>query len=132
MLSAKNFLKTYGVVGVYVYGGVTTLSIGSMYLALRTGKADTMIITPLEQVLGADSEMVQTIKQKLGDANKQSSSSALDSVMDERANASSRHFNGVREGAYFGIATLVDSLLLPIKLAVCLPVAKAILKRRGI
>ena len=34
--------------------------------------------------------------------------------------------NWIREGTYMGIATLVDSVMLPIKLAVCLPLARYI------
>jgi hypothetical protein len=140
--SAKSFLKTYGTVGVSVYGGITAVSIGSIYLALRLGGADTVITTPLERILGDDSDIVRKIKQQLGEANQQqqqqspsaiSSSAVPGEERDEFSNPSTSvdGINFVREGTYLGIASIVDSLILPVKLAVCLPVAKLILKRRG-
>ena len=103
------------------------VSIGSIYLALRTGKADTMITAPLEKILGEESDMVQTIKRQLGEANQQSSSAG---TMNNGKEPGS-DFNLAREGAYLGIAGVVDSLVLPVKLAACLPIAKFMLKRRG-
>jgi hypothetical protein len=133
MFSAKTFLKTYGTVGISVYAGVTAVSIGSIYLVLRTGGADTMITSPLELILGSDSDFVQKIKQQLGEAHQQQqqASSAIVQGGKDENNKSTGGINFVREGTYFGIAGAVDSLTLPVKLAVCLPVAKYIIKRRG-
>jgi hypothetical protein len=83
-----------------------------------------MITSPLERVLGEESTVVQNIKRQLGEAN--NASSAMQS-----SNNKASDFNWAREGAYLGIATLLDSLVLPFKLVVCLPMAKYILKRRG-
>lgn len=114
MSAVKSFLKTYGTVGIGVYSGVTVANILGIYFGLRIG-GSSVLLTPLETVLGKDSDTVQNIKQQLEDA----SSSNGNSV------------NWVREGTYLGIATGVDSFALPIKLAVCMPLAKAIIKRRA-
>lgn len=131
--SAKAFLKTYGTVGISVYFGVSAVSIGSIYLVLRSGGADSWITAPLERLLGSDSEAVQKIKQQLGEANQRQQQPAIGSHQ-EGSNESHRNnstdINFVREGTYLGIASLVDSFTLPVKLAVCLPIAKAIIKRR--
>lgn len=131
MFSAKTFLKTYGVVGVTVYGSVTAVSIGSIFLALRTGKADDMLITPIEAILGSNSDMVISIKKQLGEAAASSTSESIVVPAGENDNSSSSSINLAREGTYFGIAGIVDSLLLPVKLAACLPLARYILSRRG-
>ena len=117
--AAKNFLKQYGTVGIGVYGGVTAVNMAAIYASLRMG-GDAVLIDPLERILGSDSETVQKIKQQLSQANDSSNQ-----------NGHSKGINRVREGTYFGIATAVDSLVSPIKLALCLPIARAILKRRG-
>jgi hypothetical protein len=107
-------------------------------LALRTGKADNLITNPLERILGEQSQVVQNIKRQLGEANNdrppaastnQSFSNEIPSSNDKSTSGSD--FSLAREGTYLGIATLLDSLVLPIKLAACLPIAKYILKRRG-
>ena len=153
--ASKTFMKTYGTVGISVYGGVTAVSIGSIYLVLRsssgTSDADAMITTPLERLLGSDSATVQTIKQQLGKANQQqqqqqqqqhqasssgSSSSSSDkegrSLLQQNGsnNNSDGGINYVRELSYLGIASVIDSLALPVKLAICLPIAKSIISRR--
>jgi hypothetical protein len=120
---AKKFLATYGTVGLGVYSGVTVINMAGIYVGLRMG-SDSLLLHPLERMLGHESETVQKIKQQLGEA--QSSNEDTEDPMNH-----SNQINWVREGTYFGIATAVDSLVLPIKLAVCLPIAKAILKRRG-
>ena len=109
MAAVKTFLKKYGAVGIGVYGGVSVVSMGSLYLALRTGGHE-MITTPLERVLGNDSEIVVNIKKQLGEAQAVSNdnSSAVGGV------------NLAREGTYVGIAAVVDSLVAPVKLAICL------------
>jgi hypothetical protein len=133
--SAKAFLKTYGTVGISVYGGMTAVSIGSIFLLLRTGGADSVITTPLEFVLGDDSDVVQKIKQQLGEANQQQeiqNTQQQQYPADTKSNPSNETgINFVREGTYLGIASVVDSLIMPVKLAACLPFAKYIIKRRG-
>lgn len=118
-MSVKAFLKTYGTVGVSVYGAVTAASVTSLYVTLRMGIADSLITTPLETILGEESDVVQKIKSQLGDA------AAAQQGGDDKG------INFAREGTYFGIAGIVDSLVLPLKLVICLPIAKQILKRRG-
>ena len=150
--ASKTFMKTYGTVGISVYGGVTAVSIGSLYLVLRSSgndSVDSMITTPLERLLGSDSATVQTIKQQLGKANQQqqqqqqqqhqaSSSGSSSSDQEGRSllqqngsnNNSDGGINYVRELSYLGIASVIDSLALPVKLAICLPIAKSIISRR--
>ena len=117
--AAKNFVKKYGTVGIGVYGGVTAVNMVAIYLSLRMG-GDAVLLKPMERVLGSDSEALQRIKEQLSEASNNDSQSG-----------NSNQINWVREGTYFGIASAVDSLVLPVKLAVCLPIARAILKRRG-
>jgi hypothetical protein len=119
-------MKTYGMVGVSVYGSATAVSITSIYLVLRMGGAEYMT-APLEAVLGKDSDVVQNLKHQLGEA----SAGAVKEGDANNNKSSSREINFVREGTYLGIASIVDSLVLPLKLVICLPVAKYILKRRG-
>mmetsp|Transcript_7745 Transcript_7745/g.19183 ORF Transcript_7745/g.19183 Transcript_7745/m.19183 type:complete len:121 (-) Transcript_7745:325-687(-) len=118
MFSAKEFLKTYGTIGISVYAGATAVSVGSFYLLLRTGRADRMITAPLERILGNDSEFLQRITRQLGEANQQQEDSG-------------NRINYVREGTYLGIASAVDSLISPMKMAVCLPIAKYIIRVRA-
>ena len=122
--AVKNFLKTYGAVGIGVYGGVTAVNIAALYVGLRMG-GGALLLSPLEKVLGSESETLQKIKQQLGDAN------ATNSTSTREGDTSNKEINWMREGTYFGIAAGVDSLVLPIKLGICLPLARAILKRRG-
>jgi hypothetical protein len=167
--SAQSFLKTYGTVGVTVYGSVTLVSMTSIYWAVRTmttneaGDLDeatiqTRIVSPMEKVLGSDSKLVQSIQHQLqqamrggvdvdvvddvvatGDQKDPSTLSANDptrviTITKSTTTTTTTTNSGInwkREGAYFGVATLVDSLILPIKLVVCLPIAKYLLKRRG-
>jgi hypothetical protein len=181
--SAKSFLKTYGTVGVTVYGSVTAVSMTSIYWAVRTtmtttnnddgdfldeATLQTKILTPMEKVFGSDSQLIQSIRQQLqnvivassttttatatptttvakendNDADKDPTIASTKSTGTTAGNSTSTTsttttstiistINWKREGAYFGVATLVDSLILPIKLLVCLPIAKYILKRRG-
>ena len=130
--AAKNFLKTYGTVGVGVYGAVTLLNMTAMYAALRLG-GDAVLLQPLEAVLGSNSETFAKIKQELGQAkhSNQSMSGGGDDGGDGGVVQDQTTINWVREGTYFGIATAVDSLVSPVKLVICLPLARAILKRRG-
>ena len=122
--SAKKFLEQYGKAGVLAYGGTTFVSITSMYLGLRTGVD---IVLPLEQCLGRDSEFVQNVRAKLeGDT-----SSAAVASSSSSSSSSTSQINWVREGTYFGVASALDSLLLPLKLAVCLPLARFLLRVRG-
>lgn len=125
MFSAKNFLRTYGIVGVSVYGGATAVSISSIYFVLRSGRADWLITSPLEQVFGSDAEIVQKIHKQLGDAQKEQQHGDINNT-NQNGN-----IQWYREGTYLGIATAIDSLVLPVKLAVCLPIARYIIKRRG-
>ena len=164
--SVQSFLKTYGTVGVSLYAGATTISMTSIYLVLRSGGGETMIVNPLERMLGKDSDIVQQIKHQLlqegqqqqggGDDNKEnddndndddeskklllttesSSTTTMKQQQQQETSSSSSHsfphnINWIREGTYMGIATLVDSVMLPIKLAVCLPLARYIISRRG-
>jgi hypothetical protein len=128
------YVSSDGAVGVSVYGGVTAISMSSFYLALRTGKADNMITNPLERILGKQSQVVQNIKRQLGEvSNDRPPASADHSFSNDipSSNNKASDFSLAREWTYLGIATLLDSLVLPIKLAACLPIAKYILKRRG-
>lgn len=151
--SAKTFLQTYGTVGISVYGSVTAVSIGIFYGLLRTGHADTYITTPLEHVLGAESTTVISIKEQLGNARQQQQHQQQQQMMQpppppqqQSTSQSTQHtsfmlssssssslssMNWAREGTYLGIATVLDSVVLPVKLAACLPIAQSILRRRG-
>ena len=144
MISAKTFMKTFGVVGIGVYGGVTVVSVGSLYVLLRTGTADAWITTPLQYVLGDDSTVVQDIKTQLGNAQMRRAATALAAAatsnqqqqqgqanFNNSSSPSTTTINWAREGMYLGIASVVDSIILPLKLGVCLPLAREILKRRG-
>ena len=154
--SAKKFLKQYGSAGVIAYGGVTMLSVTSIYLGLRTGVD---IIVPLEKCLGSDSEFVQNIKAKLaepiqippsfgdnGSDDNINSTTTNDNNINSTTNDNNNNnnnnsnnnnnnrphqINWVREGTYFGIAGALDSFVLPLKLVICLPLARQILKIRG-
>ena len=121
MISAKSFMKTYGKTGVAVYCGTTAVSMSSLYMGFRSGID---ITAPLEALLGTESDIVRKLKKQLKDAPQPSSAN------DAKGDVS-RSFNLAREGTYLGMATVVDSLVLPLKLAICLPVTKYILKRRG-
>ena len=119
--SAKKFLQQYGVAGVVAYGGVTVVSVTSIYAGLRSGVD---IILPIEKCLGSDSELVQNLKAKLGDTP---------SLEDGNKNGGSagKSINWAREATYFGIAGALDSFVLPLKLMVCLPLARHLIKLRG-
>ena len=123
-------MKTYGVVGVGVYGSVTVVSISSLYLALRSGNADALITTSLEKVLGSDAEIVKTIKKQLEEARQTNNHQGQQSsIIDSQSSGTNIHWG--REGMYLGIASVVDSIILPLKLGLCLPLTRQILKRRG-
>ena len=122
--SAKKFLQQYGVAGVVAYGGVTVVSVTSIYAGLRSGVD---IILPIEKCLGSESDLVQNLKAKLGDAP---------SLEDRHKNESNtelqrKPINWAREATYFGIAGALDSFVLPLKLMVCLPLARHLIKIRG-
>lgn len=116
--SAKKFLQQYGVAGVVAYGGVTLASVTSIYAGLRSGVD---IILPIEQCLGSDSELVQNLKAKLGDAPS----------LEDGTELQRKPINWAREATYFGIAGALDSFVLPLKLVVCLPLARHLIKIRG-
>jgi len=118
-MSAKKFLREYGSAGVVAYGGVTITCMTSIYLGLRSFGVDT-IMYPLETCLGKDSELLQNIRTKVQEVP----------AGDEKDDPSSSSINWAREGTYFGIATALDSVLIPAKLAVCLPLAQQLLKLR--
>ena len=123
-------MKTYGVVGVGVYGSVTVVSISSLYLALRSGNADALITTSMEKVLGNDAEIVKTIKKQLEEARQPNNHQGQQSsIIDSQSSTTKIHWG--REGMYLGIASVVDSIILPLKLGLCLPLTRQILKRRG-
>mmetsp|Transcript_35 Transcript_35/g.58 ORF Transcript_35/g.58 Transcript_35/m.58 type:complete len:132 (-) Transcript_35:391-786(-) len=124
--SAKKFLQQYGTAGVISYAGVTAVSIASIYVGLRSGVD---IILPLEKCLGADSEFVQNVKAKLGEAPPTTIEQDGHSVGNINQNGNS--INWVREGTYLGIAGALDSLVLPLKLMISLPMARQLLKIRG-
>lgn len=119
--SAKKFLQQYGVAGVVAYSGVTVVSVTSIYAGLRSGVD---IILPIEKCLGSDSELVQNLKAKLGDTP---------SLEDGTKNqgCAGKPINWAREATYFGIAGALDSFVLPLKLMVCLPLARHLIKLRG-
>lgn len=123
--SAKKFLQQYGAAGVMAYGGVTAFSVTSIYIGLRSGID---IILPIEKCLGSDSDFVRNLKEKIGEGPP------------SQANGNSREFstdldrkpiNWAREATYFGIAGALDSFVLPVKLMVCLPLARRLIKIRG-
>eukprot|EP00536_Pseudo-nitzschia_multiseries_P002989 jgi/Psemu1/252217/estExt_Genewise1Plus.C_420093 len=120
--SAKKFLQQYGTAGIISYVGVTLTSIVSIYAGLRSGVD---IVLPLEKCLGSDSELVQNVKAKLGEAP--TAPPGLDG--NDGGNTSS--INWVREGTYLGIAGALDSFVIPVKLMICLPLARQLLKIRG-
>ena len=125
--SAKKFLQQYGSAGLMAYGGVTMLSVTSIYIGLRSGVD---IILPIENCLGAESDFVQNLKAKLAETP------TPISRMDKSDSETNTHLhrqpiNWVREGTYFGIAGALDSFVLPIKLMVCLPLARQLIKIRG-
>lgn len=124
--AVHKFLKTYGTTGVGVYAGITVVSISSFFVALRNGGGEEVLLSPLEKIMGADSETIINIRKQLSDMNS----------MDERRNSDTTASGGdtinwVREGTLLGIATGLDSVVLPIKLALLIPLTKVILKRRG-
>lgn len=127
--AAKNFLKTCGTVGIGVYGAVTVLNMTAIYVSLRLGVGDAVLLQPLEAVLGSNSETFAKIKQQLGQVKNNNQDKNMSS--DGGGVHDKMTINWVREGTYFGIATAVDSLVSPVKLVICLPLARAILKRRG-
>lgn len=122
--SAKKFLQQYGSAGVMAYGGVTMLSITSIFIALRSGVD---IIVPIEKALGAESNFVQNLKEKL----REDPSRKGDNDDEKSSNLQSKSINWVREGTYFGVATALDSFVLPLKLMVCLPLARRLIRIRG-
>ena len=138
--SPKKFLQTYGTIGILSYGCVTFVSITSMYVGLRSGVD---ILVPIEKVLGSDSEFVINLRNKLAEPTSSSTvraraiSTNISSNHDDNNNSSSNNtetgqqINWVREGTYFSIAGALDSVVIPLKLAICLPLARKILKIRG-
>ena len=138
--SPKKFLQTYGTIGILSYGCVTFVSITSMYVGLRSGVD---ILVPIEKVLGSDSEFVINLRNKLAEPTSSSTATAraistnISSNHDDNNNSSSNNtetgqqINWVREGTYFSIAGALDSVVIPLKLAICLPLARKILKIRG-
>ena len=140
--SPKKFLQTYGTIGILSYGCVTFVSITSMYVGLRSGVD---ILVPIEKVLGSDSEFVINLRNKLAEPTSSSStaraiSTNISSNHDDNNNSNNsnnnntetgQQINWVREGTYFSIAGALDSVVIPLKLAICLPLARKILKIRG-
>jgi len=136
--SAKKFAQKYGMAGVCAYSGVTFVSITSIYVGLRSGVD---ILAPIEKCLGSDSEFVLDLKKKLGDTSSSPSRTGSTTVttsitpssynFDDSKNNTRSEINWVRELVYFGVAGALDSLILPLKLAICLPLTRHILKIRG-
>ena len=138
--SPKKFLQTYGTIGILSYGCVTFVSITSMYVGLRSGVD---ILVPIEKVLGSDSEFVINLRNKLAEPTSSSTARAISTNIssnhDDSNNSNNnknnkdtgQHINWVREGTYFSIAGALDSVVIPLKLAICLPLARKILKIRG-
>lgn len=125
--SAKKFLRQYGSAGVLAYGGVTALSVTSIYVGLRSGVD---IILPIEKLLGPDSDFVKNLKTQLSE-NPQPIS-RIDGKDGESSTELRRQpINWAREGTYFGIAGALDSFVLPLKMMVCLPLARHIIRIRG-
>lgn len=108
--------------GVAVYGAVTVVSVASFYVVLRMG-GDAILMTPLEKGLGGESDTFLKLKKRLGDAAINATSTNGD--------ANDVGINWVREGTYLGIAGVIDSFVMPLKLAASLSVTRAILKRGG-
>mmetsp|Transcript_22305 Transcript_22305/g.53049 ORF Transcript_22305/g.53049 Transcript_22305/m.53049 type:complete len:133 (+) Transcript_22305:75-473(+) len=128
--STKKFLQKYGSAGFVAYGSITMLSTTGIYLGLRSGVD---IILPLEKLLGTESDFVENLKAKLREDSALSSQSN-DKDYEMITNGNRRSINWVREGTYFGIAGALDSFVLPLKLMVCLPLARFLIKirvRRG-
>jgi hypothetical protein len=82
--------------------------------------------------------LVQSIKKQWQDLQQQNASNDSSSVDDnntirsiENSNQAhqSQQIHWKKEAAYFGIATMLDSLVLPIKLAVAIPLAKRFVTR---
>jgi len=121
--SARKFLQQYGAAGVIAYGGVTAVSVTSIYIGLRSGVD---IILPVEKVLGSDSDLVQNLKEKLGERTP-----ALSNSDGGGEQSTDQPINWAREATYFGIAGALDSFVLPLKLMVCLPLARHLIKIRG-
>ena len=135
--SPKKFLQTYGTIGILSYGCVTFVSITSMYVGLRSGVD---ILVPIEKVLGSDSEFVINLRNKLAEPTSSSTARAISTNIssnhDDNNNSNNntetgQQINWVREGTYFSIAGALDSVVIPLKLAICLPLARKILKIRG-
>jgi hypothetical protein len=128
--SPKKFLQKYGTIGVLSYGCVTFVSITSMYVGLRSGVD---VLVPIEKVLGSDSDFVINLRKKLGETS--STTPTAETARAISTDISSNHddnkINWVREGTYFSIAAALDSVVIPLKLAICLPLARKILKIRG-
>jgi len=128
--SPKKFLQQYGTIGVLSYGCVTFVSITSMYVGLRSGVD---VLVPIEKVLGSDSDFVINLRKKLGETS--STTPTAETARAISTDISSNHddnkINWVREGTYFSIAAALDSVVIPLKLAICLPLARKILKIRG-
>ena len=135
--ATKKLVQQYGTAGIVAYGCVTIVSVSSIYGGLRSGVD---ILYPIETCLGNESQVVQTLKSKLDPHNTNNNSGNDDGTTttttnNNNNNNSGRMFtniNWVREGTYFGIATALDSLVLPLKLVVCLPLARQLIKIRGI
>lgn len=125
--SAKKFLQKYGSAGVLAYGGVTVVSVSSFYLGLRSGVD---VLLPIEQCLGKDSELLQNLKAKL-EQDPSSSSQGPNQGPPGSPPTNNKNINWVREGTYFGIAGALDSLIVPLKMMVSLPIARQIIKLRG-
>lgn len=66
-------MKTYGMVGISVYRGLTAVSIGLFYATLRSGvsNVETMVTIPISIVLRENSELVQSIQRQWQDNNSQ-------------------------------------------------------------
>ena len=124
--SAKKFLQQYGSAGIIAYGSVTMLSMTSIYVGLRSGVD---IVLPLEKLLGTESDFVQNLKAKLRE-DPALSSQTTDKNCGEISDLNRQPINWVREGTYFGIAGALDSFVLPLKLMVCLPLARFLIKSR--
>jgi len=153
--SAKKFLQQYGSAGVIAYGGVTIMSVTSIYLGLRSGVD---IVRPVEACLGTDSDFVKTLRAQLrdgesssvestrstatitNDANNKTAATVLTNNNNNNNNNTPNNtkdsdsnkggINWAREGTYLGIAGALDSFVLPAKLMVCLPLARKIISFR--
>jgi len=119
------------------YGGVTLVSVTSIYVGLRSGVD---IIYPVEKCLGSESEFVQGLKAKLGDDLPPPSTSISSTAAGDISNGNTTNatplekqqpINWVREATYFGVASGLDTFVLPLKMMVCLPLARHLIKIRG-